>query len=621
MKSVAYGLWPSPISPELMGRRIQFADVQWSMDGKTLLWLENRGGQGLMVAKPQGEARRDLFSQFSARGGVGYGGGEFNAGQNAVLFCEKGRQIFRFDLPYGGARAITPDFGSVGAPLFSPDQRRLLYVFSDGQNDCLALTDAEGRDWPVKLASGADFYMQPAWSPDSQWIAWAEWNHPFMPWQASRIVLGKLDGAYPRLVQQAVIAGAQGGICTQPSFSPYGRWLAYIADDGEWEKLVLVNLSNHQQTVLLRGEKLLLRPPVWVQGVRTLAWKPDSAGLYVIKNYAGISTLLEVNLGGEVIPLNCDPYTQLTQISVNPVNGELALIASSPRHPERILHGGRAGWQAEAYNDAWMLDPQVFSAPEPVEWRGADGKSVHGIYYPPCLPGQTARGKPPLIISAHGGPTSAFEFRFPRESAFFTTRGYAWLEVNYRGSSGYGKTYQEALDGRWGELDTADVISGAQAMIDQGLADSDRLVIYGGSAGGFTVLNALIHAPGLFKVGVANYPVSDLVSISLDTHKFEAHYNDSLVGILPDAMEIYRQRSPLNFADRIADTLMIFQGAEDKAVPPAQTQTIVARLKENGVPVTYTEYAGEGHGFRNPENVADHFRKVERFLIEHLILS
>lgn len=619
LRNIPFGQWPSPLTPDLMGRRTRFEDVQWSMDGKSIIWLESRGGQGILVIKTEGEARRDLFSQYSARGGVGYGGGEFCAGRESVIFVEKGCQLFRICLPYGPVKPITPVYGSAASPVISPDQQRVVYVFSDGKNDALAMADAEGVEWPVKLTSGADFYMQPAWSPDNCSIAWVEWDHPHMPWQAARVVTGDLDAEYPRILKKNVIAD---GICTQPQFSPDGRWLAYIADDGEWEKLVLVDRKTGQQKSVVQGEKTLLRSPAWGQGLRTYVWAPDSSSIYYLKNYASQVTLWQVDVDdGTQKQIDCSPFTWLGQLTINPATRELALAASASQHPDRILRTNGSIWQAEAYNDAWLLDANTFSTGQIVDWRTDDGSKVHGIFYAPYLPGLSSTGKPPLIVNIHGGPTGGVDLRFPREAQFFTSRGYAWLDVIYRGSSGYGHAYQQALDGCWGELDTQDAVSGARAMAQRGLADETRMVIYGGSAGGFTVLNALIQYPGVFKAGIASYPVADLVSIALDTHKFETHYNEGLVGHLPEDIEVYRQRSPLHNAEKIKDRLMIFQGSEDKAVPPAQTLAIVNRLREKGIPVSYQVYEGEGHGFRKPENIADHFRQVERFLIENVLLN
>jgi dipeptidyl aminopeptidase/acylaminoacyl peptidase len=356
--------------------------------------------------------------------------------------------------------------------------------------------------------------------------------------------------------------------------------------------------------------------------MRNVAWNYSSESIFCIQNYAGAAALVQIRISdGAVTELDTAPYTWLRQLSASPISDELALIASSPRHAERVLRWDGQRWRALAYNDAWMLPEGTFSAPQQISWKGKDGDPVYGLFYPPHNPDYDSAGKPPLIVAVHGGPTSQSVLEFPRDAHFFTSRGYAFLDVNYRGSSGYGRSYQEALRGQWGILDTADIAGGARAAAERGLADGEKMAIYGGSAGGYAVLCALMDYPGVFKAGVALYPVTDLFSLALDTHKFEAHYTDSLVGVLPDAAEIFRQRSPLFQAQRIKYPIAIFHGADDRAVPISQSEAIVKKLKENGVPHLFQVYQGEGHGFRKPETILDNFNQIERFLKEYLLFG
>jgi dipeptidyl aminopeptidase/acylaminoacyl peptidase len=246
---------------------------------------------------------------------------------------------------------------------------------------------------------------------------------------------------------------------------------------------------------------------------------------------------------------------------------------------------------------------------------------VHGLYYPPTNPNFTAAGLPPAIVYIHGGPTSQSTVRCSAERAYFTSRGYGWLEVNYRGSTGYGRTYQDALRQRWGLADVEDAIGGARALADRGLADASRLIISGGSAGGYTVLNALVRHPGVFKAGVCRYGVSNLFSLAMETHKFEARYNDQLIGPLPEAAGRYHEWSPIFHAENIRDALIVFQGDEDKVVPPNQSESIVEALKQRGVPHVYRLYPGEGHGFRKSESIADYLQQTEQFLQQHVLFA
>jgi dipeptidyl aminopeptidase/acylaminoacyl peptidase len=256
-----------------------------------------------------------------------------------------------------------------------------------------------------------------------------------------------------------------------------------------------------------------------------------------------------------------------------------------------------------------------------MDWLSSDGARVYGTYYAPTNRAFTAEGLPPMLVYIHVGPTSISRIGFDLDTAFFTSRGYAYLEVNYRGSAGFGRSYRDALRGNWGKLDLQDAVEGAQAVVSMGLADPSRLIIKGGSAGGYTVLNALIHYPGFFNTGLCSYGVSNLFTLDMDTHKFEAHYNASLIGRLPEASRKYNEFSPILPAHKIQDALAIFQGADDKVVPQSQSDSIVEVLKAKRVPHVYRVYPGEGHGFRKSETIMDFYETIERFLLQQVIFS
>jgi len=250
-----------------------------------------------------------------------------------------------------------------------------------------------------------------------------------------------------------------------------------------------------------------------------------------------------------------------------------------------------------------------------------DGEPVHGLFFPPHNPSFEATGEPPLIVNIHGGPTSQVRAFFNPKAQFFATRGYAFLEVNYRGSTGYGRSYWQALNGAWGVYDVEDALSGARHLADQGLVDGTRLVIMGGSAGGFTVLQSLVDHPGSYKAGVCMYGVANQFTLAAETHKFEARYSDKLLGPLPEAADLYRARSPIFHADKIQDPIIVFQGEDDKVVPQTQSDEIVASLERRNVPHEYHLYAGEGHGFRKTETIEHFYNAVERFLKQYVIFA
>ncbi|GAP06008.1 dipeptidyl aminopeptidase [Anaerolinea thermolimosa] len=618
-KQKPYGTWPSPISAESVGQRNRLEEVQWDSSSDTLVWLEGRSDRSMLVARSGQDAPRDLLDNLIPRGGVGYGGGEFTLHHGTLIFAEKSGRLVRHSLEYAEPTAITPAFGGVASPALSPDGQWVAYVFSDGIEDCLALVRSDGLEWPVKLARGADFYMQPAWHPSGRMLAWVEWNHPNMPWDTTRIQLAHLDGSIPQITQAHTIS-LMDHTATQPAFSPDGRWLAFIESGEEWDNLILYDLHQHQRRLLFEGREAHIGLPAWKQGQRHLGWSPDSRMLYFIQNSRGFASLHSIQLDGTLQTIPTAPYTWLSQLAVSP-GGLLAMIASAPSIPPRIIVWNGHTFEIAARSGSESISPEFFPAPQLLHWPTPDGSEAYGLYYPPTHPDFSGDGLPPAILNIHGGPTSQAVVSFSAEAAYFTTRGYAYVEVNYRGSTGYGHAYRNALHQRWGDADVLDAISCVEALGKASLADPSRCVIKGGSAGGYTVLNALARYPGVFKTGVCLYGVSNLFTLDMDTHKFEQHYTHSLVGPLPEAAGRYHAWSPAFHAEKIRDPLIIFQGSEDRVVPPAQSEEIVAALNRTRVPHEYVVFEGEGHGFRKSENIARYLHQTERFLMQHVLFS
>ena len=619
--TIPFGMWPSPITPAMLGQMVRLENPQFDASG-TLVWLEGRSDRSVLVARPAGGARLDLNEELSVRGGVGYGGGEYHILNGLLVFAERGGRLYRRRLGYEQPRPITPPFGSAASPAISPDGRRVVYVFSDGKDDLLAVVDSEGRQWPAKLASGADFYMQPAWHPSGELLAWVEWDHPNMPWDGTRLMLGRLAGEAAHLAETVQIAGGADTPAAQPLFSPDGRRLSYIVAGGEFEDLVVLDLASRQGHTLVHGDGFHLSEPAWTQGCRWYGWSPDGQHIFYLRNFGGVSSLWWVDVdSGASAPVDAAPYTFLGGISVSPTSGQVACVASAPAVPDRIVRWDGSRLYVEAHSTGETLAPDYLPAPRQISWKAPDGMAVYGLYTAPANPLATAEGLPPAMLRIHGGPTSHVPVKFSAETAYFTSRGFGVLSVNYRGSTGYGRTYRQAQRLRWGEVDVEDAAGGAQALFCQRLADPKKLIIQGGSAGGYTVLNALERYPGLFKAGVCLFGVSNLFSLAMDTHKFEAHYTDSMVGPLPQAAERYHAWSPIFHAEAIRDPLAVFQGVDDKVVPQAQSDEIVAALRRQGVPHIYKLYAGEGHGFRKSETIIDYLQETERFLQIHVLFA
>ena len=619
-----FGLWPSPISPQRLSRGISFSDVAWDHDG-TLVWRESRSGLGVLVVQPpDGSAPRDLNSDFAVSAGVGYGGGDFTVGHGDVYFIEKeSKRIYRQPTASGIAHPITPAFGAAASSAISPDGRHVLFVHTYERKDSLAIVDTEGNLWPQKLVSGDDFYMQPCWHPDGEQIAWIAWNHPQMPWDWTRLQVASLQVASGQVGEVMTVAGDENTSIFQPEFSPDGRYLAYVSDESGWWQLYIYDLENkeHRQLTNAEAEHGI---PAWVQGMRTYGFNHSGKLIFYTRIQDGFSSLWKVKVSsGKNKRLSLDDeYTWLEQIAVHPRRERLALIASGGGTPSRLItftdKDSARVWRRSTSED---LPSPTYTPSEALTWQGMDGEEVYGLFYDPMSDQYEGVGSPPLVALIHGGPTSQRGASFYSNVQFFTTRGYAVLQVNYRGSTGYGRAYRNKLRGSWGIYDVEDAVSGVRHLVAQGRVDNDRLVIMGGSAGGFTVLKALEDYPGVFKAGVCMYGVANQFTLVADTHKFEERYSDTLLGPLPEAAEVYRERSPIFYADKIQDPIIVFQGEDDKVVPQAQSDAIVEALRRNGVPHEYHLYAGEGHGFRKAETIEHFYYAVERFLKAYVIFA
>ncbi len=628
-----YGLWESPLSPASLSKDLRLSDVAWDTDG-SLIWLERRPDRAALVLQPNnGQALRDLNSQYSAAGHLGYGGGDFGVSQGWVYFAEASSgRIYRQPTAGGApAQPITPGFGSCACPTPSPDGRWLLFLRSYEERDSLEIVDTEGQQWPQKLIAKDDFYMQPTWHPDNRRIAWIAWNHPNMPWDGAELWLGALEipaSGLPILKDKVRIAGDERTSVFQPQFSPDGRLLAYVSDADGWQQLYVHDLVSGERRQLTHqpAEHGL---PAWIQGLRTYGFDPSGQRIYFLRNQNHLVSLWQINLksGDELRLAVGEEYTHLQQITVSPHG--IALIASGSQTPPRVLTLSLPGdhpiqpvaAQVVRRSSSEEFAPDYYSQPQTVQWRSKDGGPVYGLYYPPHHPAYESQGQPPLIVRVHGGPTSQAMASFNNDVQFYTNRGYAVLEVNFRGSTGFGRAYRDLLKGNWGVYDVEDAVSGAQYLVAEGLVDGQRLAILGGSAGGYTVLKALEDYPGFFKAGICLYGITNQFILALETHKFEKHYNDSLLGPLPEAAALYRERSPIFFAERIRDPLALFQGEEDTVVPRSQLDALVEVLRRRGVPHIYHVYPGEGHGFRKPETLAHYYREVERFLLQHVIFA
>lgn len=623
-----FGLWDSPISPKSLAADKRLSEVQWDSDGRTLVWLEGRSDRGVLVLQEiGGDAPRDLTSDVSVRAEVGYGGGDFTVQGGSVYFiADRTGRIYRQPLKEGSAQPITPAFGKAASPVVSPDGRWVAYVHHDEQQvDRIAVVESQGAHWPRIFATGHDFYMQPCWSPDGRRFAWIAWNHPQMPWDGTLLHVASVvedSIGLPRLTDVQVIAGGPETAIFQPQFAGPDR-LVYVSDETGWGRVAVHELNSGERR-WLTPEGTEFAMPAWRQGMRTLA-VADNNTLIASGCRNGFDSLMRIDLAtGESTPIPAlAEYSDAAQITATPIGGRIALIGSGPNIPPRIIvhdiRGGETHVIARASGET--LPRSALSRCEAVSWRSAGGEIAHGLFYPPASNRFDGPGKPPLIALIHGGPTSQVKAGWRAEAQFFATRGYAVLFVNYRGGTGYGREYMLKLRSNWGICDVEDAISGAQFRSDAGRIDPRRTVIMGGSAGGFTVLQTMAKHPQAFTAGISLFGVANQFGLATDTHKFESRYLDSILGPLPEAAAIYRDRSPIFHAGNIRRPLAVFQGDIDKVVPREQSDMIVEALKRNGVEHVYHVYEGEGHGWRKRETIEHFYQAVDDFLRRHVIFN
>jgi dipeptidyl aminopeptidase/acylaminoacyl peptidase len=573
-------------------------------------WAEGRpseGGRVALVRRPAGGAPEDVTPEgFNARTRAHeYGGGAWAlAADDLVLFSNFGDQrLYRQRL---GERpvAITPEPESPGALRYAdfrlcPDGRTIVAVrevhgAGEAENQIVAL-DLDGAGEAELLAGGHDFYSFPRVSPDGAWLAWTCWDHPNMPWDGTELWLAPFEAPS----EARLVSGGEGESVFQPEWDAQGR-LHFVSDRDGWWNLYR---DEGEQVLQLTAEKAELAHPQWLFGGATYAFL-DGGAIACVRCERGEERLFLLEPGAER-PRDLElPFTSFGFPSLSARGDSLAFAAASPARETAVVRYEVGSGELEEIRSASdePVDGAYVSIPRPIEFPTSHGETAYGFYYPPTNPEfEAPAGElPPLIVQSHGGPTSHATHALDREFLYWTSRGIGVVDVNYRGSSGHGRPFRRRLYGGWGELDTDDCIAAARHLEDTGEADGARLAIRGGSAGGYATLCALVFHDE-FATGASYYGVADTETLATDTHKFESRYMDSLIGPYPEQKELYRQRSPIHFVERLQAPVILFQGLEDEVVPPSQAETMVAALRGNGVPHAYLAFAGEAHGFRKAE--------------------
>ena len=604
-RTVPYGAWKSPITTDLIvAGAVGFTQI--AADGADIYWGELRPTEGgrIAIVRRRGErAENVLCAPYNARTRVHeYGGGAFAVAGGVIYFSNFADQRVHRLTPGGAPQPITPE-GDWRYADGVVDRGRLIVVREDHgvlrepRNELVAL-DLEGRREALVLATGRDFYSSPRLSPDGKLLAWLCWDHPNMPWDGTELWLAEIRDDGTLGSAERVAGGAEESVF-QPEFAPDGA-LYFVSDRDGWWNLYRRRRGRDESLAPMAAE---FGAPQWAFGMSTYAFVSD-ATLACAFNGNGTWRLALLDLAsGRLEPVKT-PYTEIS--SVTAAAGAVVFIGGSVSQAPAVARYSPATHRCKVLRRSVSeaVHPGYLSRPEAVDYASAGGAPAHAFYYPPRNRDFRAPAgeKPPLLVLSHGGPTAAASSALNLKVQYWASRGFAVLDVNYRGSTGYGREYRRRLNGRWGVADVEDCAHGARRLIERGLVDPRRVAIRGGSAGGYTALCALVFQR-VFRAGAVYYGVSDLERLAHDTHKFEAHYLDRLIGPYPAARALYRERSPLHHADRICCPVIFFQGLEDRVVPPDQTELMVAALRAKGVPVAYVPFADEQHGIRHAENI------------------
>jgi len=608
-----YGSWASPISVELVSSAGVSLD-ELVADGDAVLWLEGRpleGGRQVLCRRVPGAEPHDVTGpEHNVRTRVHeYGGGSYVAHRGTVFFSNfSDQRLYRQD-PGQPPRPITPD-GTAPVSLRYADARltpdgawivcvRETHDGGDVSNELVVLP-SDGSAAPRVLMSGHDFYSSPRLDPSGRRLAWLQWDHPRMPWDGTELMVADLDpgSGRPPADPRPVAGGAEESIF-QPEWSPDGV-LHFVSDRSGWWNLYRMAAAGGEARALAPMEAEF-GGPQWVFGQSTYAFLPGGR-IACCYGRGPVWRLGVLEPGaGRLTPLEL-PFTSFSPKRLQSLaGGRLATFAGSSTDPDALvlIDPGSGAVEVVRRSQELDLDPAHLSLPRPVEFPTEGGQTAHALYYPPTNPDfQAPPGeRPPLLVTSHGGPTSQVLDRLNLGIQYFTSRGFAVADVDYGGSSGYGRAYRDRLQGNWGVVDTLDCVNAARQLAAAGEVDGARLAIRGGSAGGYTTLSALTFHD-VFAAGASYFGVGDVAALARDTHKFESRYLDGLIGPYPESAELYRERSPIHHAGRLSCPVILLQGLEDAVVPPSQAEQMARALHDKGIPYAYLAFEGEQHGFR-----------------------
>lgn len=608
-----YGSWKSPITAEsLTGAVVSIREP--GCDGEAIYWLEGRPaekGRTTLIRLLNGEQTELTPNPFDVRSRVHeYGGGAWTANDGVVL-ASNGTDNRIYKIGDGDPEPITPEGPWRFADLMiDTHHNRVIAVREDHTlegiepiNTLVQLElDGPNEDGGQVIVSGTDFVASPALSPDGTQLSWLQWNHPNMPWDGCELWYSDVaENGVLRNIHH--VTGGVNESIVRPRWNNTG--LPVFASDrtGYWQ--LYADRGDAGILPIMEPDQAEYAEPQWVFGMST--WDFSATGQVIAAwNQDGIWKLGRLDVAMEPIHEFDIPFTTISNVQMQQDTNKVLFLGSSPTDMGGLvlLDINTGDWEYLRKASTEEIDPAYIAVPQSISWQSEGGATAYGFYYPPKNPNNSAPegDLPPLIVESHGGPTSQSSSSLKLSRQFWTSRGFAILDVNYGGSTGYGREYRNRLQGNWGIVDVEDCVSGAEHLADEGLVDPARLAIRGGSAGGFTTLAALTSTQ-VFAVGVSRYGIGDLEALATDTHKFESRYLDGLVGPYPAAKETYIERSPIHHVDRLDSAMLLLQGLEDKVVPPNQATMMAEAVRAKDLPVAHIEYEQEGHGFRSAEAI------------------
>jgi dipeptidyl aminopeptidase/acylaminoacyl peptidase len=614
-----FGSWASPFPIELLATGgITFGEIG-AADG-VRWWLEGRaeeGGHQVLVRRERdGTLTRLTPEGFNARCRVHeYGGGAFLIDGDLIVVSEfaTGR-LQRVTAP-GVLEPLTPDDRAWRFADLSLDREhnRILAIreahdpetlagHGEAENAVVAIDLDDGA--VTVLAEGSDFFSSPRLAPDGNRLAWLRWGHPNLPWDGTELVLADLDDA-GRPANERVVAGSPSDWIAQPRWSPAGV-LHFVAEPDGWMNLFRLGPGDRIDRASEPIEAEFAFPD-WVFALANYAFEPDGT-IVAVGRSGGRDRLYRIAADGSWSTYDDLPFSEIGYVAID--GGSAVFRAAATDRPWAIVEVDLATSTTTVHRRALELDvdPADVSLGEPIEFPTDGDRTAFGILYRPTSRGFSGPpdALPPLIVTSHGGPTAQASTAFAVLTQLFASRGFAVLDVDYGGSTGYGMAYRKRLEGEWGVVDLADCVAGARWLAAEGIVDGEQLAIRGGSASGYTTLCAVTFSDA-FSAGTSYFGIGDLETFLTTTHKFESRYLDRLIGPYPERKDLYHDRSPLNFAERISCPVLILQGAEDRIVPPAQAEQIVDVLWERRLPHAYLLYPGEDHGFRSAANITRSF--------------